>query len=186
MNKMTPGAAFTRVVEVQADGALPRTIDIVATQNERTRIAEWLGIPEVKTLEAKVTLERWRVRGVRVTGSIYAQVVQSCVVTLEPVDETVGAEFEWHFMPEAPAKPAKRDLELQVEELDVEVLESGKIDVGAIVAEELSLSLDPHPRKPEAILEAGAPGAGAPQEKRENPFAALASLKVKDRSEGAE
>jgi uncharacterized metal-binding protein YceD (DUF177 family) len=186
MNTLTPGAAFTRVVEVQTDAALPRTVDIIATQNERTRIAEWLGIPEVKTLEAKVRLERWRARGVRVTGSISAQVVQSCVVTLEPVDEIVAAEFEWHFMPEVPAQAAKRDLELQLEELDVEVLESGKIDVGAIVAEELSLSLDPHPRKPDAILEPGAPGAGGPKEKRENPFAALASLKVKDRSEGAE
>jgi uncharacterized metal-binding protein YceD (DUF177 family) len=146
-------------------------------------VAEWLGIPEVKALEAKVTLERWRARGVRVQGTLAAQIVQSCVVTLEPIDETVNAEFEWHFLPNVP-QTAKRDLELQVEEMDVEVLESGKIDVGAIVAEELSLSMNPHPRQPDAVVETQAASLET-QERKENPFAALAALKVKDRSEGA-
>jgi uncharacterized metal-binding protein YceD (DUF177 family) len=182
MSTLSPNTAFSRVIDVQTEGALPRSLEIDANEKDRARISEWLGIPSVDRLRASVTLERWRARGVRVLGSLEAEVVQSCVVTLEPIKEAVAAEFEWHFLPGTPKSP-KRDLELQVEELDFEPLESGKIDVGAIIAEELSLSLNPHPRKPDANLEAES-GSG-PAEKKENPFAALAALKVKDRPEGS-
>ena len=183
MKDLTPATAFHHVVDIQSDGGLPRSLRVVASEIERERIATWLGIPSVDLLDADVTLEPWRKKGVRVRGTLEAKVTQNCVVTLEPVDNTVGTSFEWHFQPELPPATIKRDLELQVEEIDVEPLESGKIDIGAILAEELSLALDPNPRKPDALLEADQ-GAMA-QETKENPFAVLEALKGKDSSKGA-
>ena len=49
------------------------------------------------------------------------------------------------------------------------------IDLGALLAEELSLAMPDFPRKPDAELE-GAPDE-APADEKPNPFAALAKLK---------
>lgn len=174
---LSPQTVLQRVVDIEADKALPKTVRIQASDVELTELAAWLGIPAVLALTADVTMHPWRKRGVRVSGKLSGRVTQTCVVTLEPLDADVSAEFEWHFMPEAIPTTTKRELDLQLEETEVEPLEGGKIDLGAIVAEELSLSLDPHPRKPDASLE-GLPGGHAPQP-REKPFAALAVLKAK-------
>ncbi len=52
-----------------------------------------------------------------------------------------------------------------------DVLEGDKIDLGAYVVEDLSLAIDPFPRKPGAAFEAPDTGAEI------SPFAVLAKLK---------
>lgn len=177
MTPLSPQTVLHRVVDVEADKALPKTVRIEANADELKALATWLDIPAVLALSADVTMHPWRKRGVRVTGALTGRVTQTCVVTLEPLDQDVSGDFEWHFLPDTIPETAKRELDLELEEVEVEPLEGGKIDLGAIVAEELSLSLDPHPRKPDASLEA-LPG-GKAAEPREKPFAALAVLKGK-------
>jgi uncharacterized metal-binding protein YceD (DUF177 family) len=52
------------------------------------------------------------------------------------------------------------------------------LDLGEVAAEELSLALDPYPRKPGARLEKSRYGESEEEaEKGRNPFAVLAGLK---------
>jgi len=58
---------------------------------------------------------------------------------------------------------------------------AGQIAVGRVVFESLAATIDPFPRKPDAVLDWQSPDpADAPGGKTENPFAVLANLKTKD------
>ncbi len=113
-------------------------------------------------------------------GTVRAAVVQACVVTLDPVSDTIEQDFETAFWPAediAPPRGGVLDLD---EEAEPEPIVAGQISVGRIVFECLAESLNPYPRKPGATLDwrASAPreSAGA---KPEGPFAVLANIKTK-------
>lgn len=87
----------------------------------------------------------------RVTGSIHAECTQTCVVTLGPVKQDVDEAFEVEFAPGVEL-PDELDLTLEDDE-PCESIIDGKIDLGELVAQQLSLALDPYPRAPDADLE---------------------------------
>ena len=86
-----------------------------------------------------------------VTGRLEADVVQSCVVTFEPVPAKIEAEFDRLFSRDVPEE-ALDEVEIDAEAELPEPLVDGRLDLGEILAEELSLALDPYPRSPEADL----------------------------------
>ena len=138
------------------------------------RIARFLAIPGVETLDANLTVTRHGKAGLRVRGLVTGTVVQSCVVTLDPVEGTVSEEVDTIYAPEG--SPVLH-IELTVEELaseesDLEPMIDGSIDLGGLVMEHLALGLDPYPRKPGTAFEAIEEDVG-----RESPFAKLARLK---------
>lgn len=109
----------------------------------------------------------------RLNGHIRGKVVQSCVVTLEPIaaklDEPINVELRpAHLMPEAPEGEQE-----VLETADIEPIEGDSIDLGLIVLEFISTGLDPYPRKEGATLEFSDPAAGTAGK----PFSALAKLK---------
>ncbi|OYW09619.1 MAG: hypothetical protein B7Z53_02585, partial [Rhodospirillales bacterium 12-71-4] len=111
------------------------------------------------------------------------EVVQECVVTLEPVPQAVLAPLDLLLLPEG--TPATDDNPDSPDEIETE---GGMVDLGEVVAEQLALAMDPYPRAPDAAIPPDLvdPSAGAlepeadladtPPE-RPNPFAALARLK---------
>ncbi|MGA7490050.1 MAG: DUF177 domain-containing protein, partial [Xanthobacteraceae bacterium] len=113
--------------------------------------------------------------GLRVVGRVSATVGQTCVVTLEPVENEIDEAIDVVFVPAAalPATAAEEGGELEVPAEDApEPLVGGRIDLGAIATEFLTLAIDPYPRKPGATFEPpSADGDSA------HPFAALAGLK---------
>jgi hypothetical protein len=125
----------------------------------------------------------------KLTGSINADVVQRCVVSLEPVPATLDDELDIEFWPEdqLAAKPSPGvTQEASDEHNDTadfnalgdeppEPIEQGRIALGRVVYELISAGLDPYPRSP------GAEFAYASQadDGKVNPFAALAGLKSK-------
>ena len=66
-------------------------------------------------------------------------------------------------------------MELGEGELDVVFHDGAAIELGAAVADTLSLALDPYPRGPNA--DTALKAAGVLSEERAGPFAALAALK---------
>ena len=106
-------------------------------------------------MEARFTLKPYRKAGVRVVGPVRTSITQTCVVTLEPFDSDLALDVDRTFEP-ASSKPRKiRDLNDEGEiEIDLETLDppdlvvDGVLDLGAVICEELALSLDPFPRKP--------------------------------------
>lgn len=170
-----PPHGFRRLVSVSkvGDHGLVRTID--ASLAELDSIGRFLGLVAVRSLTAEVTLVHWRGKGLRVTGTLKAGVTQSCVVTLDPVDARVEAEFERRFLPAdvlAKEEPVQHEVFVDPDADDPPEALGREIDLGEVLVEELSLNLDPYPRK--TGIEFEADKISAP---RQNPFAALAKLK---------
>ena len=118
---------------------------------------------------------------VRVEGTIQAEFVQTCIVTLEPVPEKIDEEFEAEFSAE---EIEAEEIEHNLEEADPrEPMENGEIDLGELVAQQLGLMMDPYPRAKGADLnEVQSVAAGKGREfdvngGRVNPFSVLAQLK---------
>ncbi|WP_137389383.1 YceD family protein [Rhodoligotrophos defluvii] len=169
---------FKRPFEIAAVGEDGLEERLVATQAEREVLAGWLGLARLDALEAKLSLKPWRGNGVRVSGQLHAEAEQVCVVTLEPLQRVYEQEFERSFI-QGPAPVGEGATEAVVDiagEDPPDVIENGVIDLGAVVAEELALVIDPYPRKEGAEIESGY--AAQPEEKQdETPFAALLALK---------
>jgi uncharacterized metal-binding protein YceD (DUF177 family) len=131
------------------------------------------GLRELSRLSAVFDLER-RGAGVRVTGNVSARVGQTCVVTLEPVENDIDELVDLRFAPRAAAPAAKSETVAAHASDDEppEPLLDGKLDLGAIATEFLLLGIDPYPRKPGAeFAPVKADDASA------KPFAALEALK---------
>lgn len=152
-------------------------------------IAETYELEAIHDLTAEFILKPYRKAGLRVVGPIRANVSQKCVVSLEPFDSTLEVDVDRTFEPVS-SRPRKiRDLnedgeiEIDLESLDPpDVIVDGVLDLGAVICEELALSLDPFPRRPGAEFEDGDGEddieEDAPEEKP-SPFAALQALKDK-------
>ncbi|HMK89644.1 MAG TPA: DUF177 domain-containing protein [Methylocystis sp.] len=150
-----------------------------ASDAECAALARENGIVSLSGLEARLRATRRGADGLSVSGVLRAKVRQTCVVTLETFDAEVEEPIEVSFAPpaEAPrshpkAKRADED-DMRFDDLAEDApdpLIDGKIDLGAIVAEFLTLGLDPYPRRPGAIFV-----EPAPEGEKEGPFAGLAA-----------
>ena len=171
---------FSRPVEVEALGAEGAAFEIEANPEERGALARRFGLLGLDRLRAEVTVAPVSRRLFRVNGRLEAEVVQSCVVTLEPVAGVVRESFSALF---GEAGPGAAALLPEAEEEVPEPIELGRIDIGEVAAQHLSLGLDPYPRRPGAAVPdqyvADPPGA---EERGAGPFAGLAGLR--GRTEG--
>jgi len=157
-----PAPEFSRPVALPRLGQVER-FRIAADEGERAALARRFGLLAIERFEADVVLRRLR-EGARLEASIDAEVVQECVVTLEPVRNRVRDEFSLLYGAVVPAEH---------EDAVVEALEGDSIDVGEAAAQQLSLALDPYPRAAGVALQE--PRAEGPRP--DHPFAALAKLK---------
>lgn len=143
-----------------------------ATPDECAAVAQWIDAPKLTSLKAEYRLLR-RGSQVRLTGKLHAVLTRTCVVTLEPFETVLEEPVLMRFSEHASADgSAEASVSHDADEEDLpDPIVNGKVDVGAVTAEFLSLGLDPYPRKPDSDFryeeDAG----------KENPFAALAKLK---------
>ena len=171
-------AEFAHPVKLSKIGTdrLARTLR--ATAPEREALVRRFGLVGLGRLEANVELRRVAADGgVEVRGGFDADVVQTCVVTLEPVAATVTGEFALRFVPRPRDQGSEaangRDIDITAEDGDTEYVDGDTIDIGEIVAQQMALSLPSYPRR-EAV-EFGADGAGvAAPSTAPGPFAVLA------------
>ncbi|TCT11483.1 uncharacterized metal-binding protein YceD (DUF177 family) [Tepidamorphus gemmatus] len=121
--------------------------------------ARYLGVPSVERVEAALKIEPRARRSLAVNGHVACDLVQTCVVTLEPVAATIDEVVAIRYVPEL-GRPSEADGEgAAVDDVETEPLEGGAIDVGALIAQTLSLGLDPYPRRPGVVFEAGTGGS---------------------------
>jgi uncharacterized metal-binding protein YceD (DUF177 family) len=165
----TPAAPeFTRPVDI---GRLPSggaVYDLAATPAERAALAERFDLLALDRLEAEVRLERLAGGLLRLSAALEADVVQACVVTLEPVRDRIDEPFTVLYR--AGAEAGETAVVLNGTSELVEPLPSDILDIGEAVAQQLSLALAPYPRAAGAV-------AAAPEEGRVSPFAALVNWK---------
>jgi uncharacterized metal-binding protein YceD (DUF177 family) len=155
-------------------GSVRRALN--ADEAARGRIAKALGLQSLPSLEAELKVMPW-LDGVQIEGRWSARVGQVCGVTLEPFEQDLHGEIRLRALPEGSAAlggadEAGREIDLDPESDDPpDLLEGHEIDLGAYVVEDLSLAIDPFPRKPGVEFQAPEQ-AGEP-----SPFAVLAKLK---------
>ena len=152
-------------------------IELSADENERSRIADRLGLQALDRVDAHATLER-KGEIVRARGRLKASLCQSCVVTNEPVEASVDEPFDIVFLPEPVSGESQEEVELAGADCDVVFHDGSAIDLGSAIADSLALGLDPYPRS--AGAEAALKEAGVLSEAEAGPFAALAKLKRSD------
>ncbi|MBV9530697.1 MAG: DUF177 domain-containing protein, partial [Bradyrhizobium sp.] len=103
---------------------------------------------------------------------------QTCVVTLDPIENDIDEEIDLIFAPE---EQITRPTEGVGEEGDgselfemPEPIVNGMIDLGRLATDVLYLAIDPYPRKPGAVFEPRIAAA----DPEDRPFAALRALRV--------
>lgn len=155
-------------------------VDFAADESVRASLARAAQLRDLPRLSASFFLTRRAGEAVHVTGEVSADVVQDCVVTLEPIEQNLVESVDLTFVPPSAAPGGETTPEVNLSEGEPpEVLVGGQIDLGAIATEYFLLGLDPYPRKPGAQFEPPAvAGAGA------SPFAALAELKKRKPGNG--
>ena len=180
---MTDKPPFSSSYDLQKLPAKGFELVLKPTAAERSGIAAWLGIEAVESLQAVVKLTRAASGRYLYRAHFDADVVQACVVTLEPVPAHLTQDFERMFQIAPVERGARRSRKasaapsapiIDLDQDAPEVLTSPVIDVAAPLLEEISLSLDPYPRKPGVEF---AQPEEAPAEAPDNPFAVLGKLK---------
>ena len=166
---------FSRLIAVQRLGAKPAHHRIAAEEAERAALARRFGLLALDRLEAEVTLSREPGAGIRLDATLEAELVQACVVTLEPVLAALSDRFTMILRPGIDEDEADRLTFETDEDIVFEALPGDAIDIGEIVAQQLSLVMDPFPKLDGAALEAE-PDAEPPPVEGRHPFAALGSL----------
>lgn len=140
---MTP--EFSRRYPLDSIGSTPRTVTIEANADELAAVAARFDLVTLDKLTATATLTASAL-GIEVSGLLTARIVQSCVVTAEPVMAQIEEPFTLRFVePELMASDAE-ELELSDADCDLIEVDKGAADLGEAVAQTLGLALDPFPR----------------------------------------
>ncbi|NDV01548.1 DUF177 domain-containing protein [Pseudoroseicyclus sp. CLL3-39] len=164
-----------------AAGRTPRPVELVAEPAELAALAEGLGILGIRKLRFTGTLSPTGQQDWRLDGTLGATVVQECVATMAPVTTRIDEPVARRYMADLPPPPPG-EVEMPQDET-IDPLPQ-RLNLSEVVEEALSLALPPWPRAdsvPPVELHAGE-GEDPGEEERENPFAALQSLR--DRMDG--
>lgn len=154
----------------QVGAGLNRTLE--PTAEERARIAKALNLASLDSFECDMSVTP-TVSGWRMDGRVKAEAVQSCGLTLEPIPVSINQTFLVNLTekPQDPEVNDEGEIDLELDDDFPDVVEEGRIDLGQYAVEQLSLCLDPFPRKDGAVFEQ------PPEPVELSPFAVLKGLK---------
>jgi uncharacterized metal-binding protein YceD (DUF177 family) len=153
------------------------SLQLEADEAARKRLAARFGLLSLDRLVASLKVTRGASGiPIRVRGQLEASVVQECVVSLEPISSKIKELIEVEYA------PAAEDAEEEVFSLDQpdppEPLEGDTLELGELVAQHLSIGLDPYPRKAGAKApEWDEIGPEAAEDASAGPFAVLEQLR---------
>ena len=153
--------------------------ELEADRAARQAMADIAGLREI--LSARATFDITPKNGGRfhVAGRVQARIGQTCVVTLDPIENDIDEAIDLTFAPpeQIPQLAALVDEAAEIgDEIPdpPEPIENGVIDLGRLATDVLFLAIDPYPRKPDAIFEPVVVAA----DPEDHPFAALKALRV--------
>lgn len=182
---------WSHLIDADDVESAPLQLSIHPDEEQKQALVARLGVLGIEALDADLTLKRNNII-VHVQGQLRAQIVQKCVVSLEPVKTHIEERFEgWFVDPEQAVsiskarreKEAKKnhaEMPIVEEHEDPEPIIDGKIDVGELATQYLCLAIDPYPHAQGVEYEHGDDTAQAePSITRKNPFAALKEWKDK-------
>jgi len=129
-----------------------KTFHLKASAEDLSRIATRLKVISAEKLEGDLTLTPAS-REFTVKGVLRASLTRECVASLEPMEEAIEEQFEVTFLrqpDEASANGLTDSEEWDGEEAPPDVHSGDIFDLGEFMVQQLSLAMDPFPRKPGA------------------------------------
>src|ERR1019366_5362575 len=160
--------------------------DIEAGPATRDAMAAAAGLREILSASASLDVTPKGEGRVHVAGRVRARIGQTCVVTLDPIENDIDEPIDLMFAPPEQI-PELADLVNEAAESDSEIpdppepIVNGIIDLGRLTTDALFLAIDPYPRKPDTVFEP--PVVAADPE--DHPFAALKALRLEAKPPGA-
>jgi uncharacterized metal-binding protein YceD (DUF177 family) len=172
------------VVAQIPDTGLHRELD--AGPAVRAAMADVAGLREVMSAHASLDVTPKSGGRVHVAGRVQARIGQTCVVSLDPIENAIDEAIDLIFAPpeQIPEMAALVD---EAAESDTEIpdppepIENGMIDLGRVATDALFLAVDPYPRKPDVVFE---PLVVA-DDPEDHPFAALKALQLDNKPVGS-
>jgi hypothetical protein len=177
MNTTDPWRVPVVVAQIPDDG-LHRAFE--ASEAARVAMAEMAGLRDITLASAWFDLKRQSGGRVHVTGQVRARVGQTCVVTLDPIENEIDELIDLTFAP-VEQIPSLSALVEEATASDEEIpdppepIVNGVIDLGRLATDALFLAVDPYPRRPDAAFEPPAETI----DPADHPFAALKALQSK-------
>jgi hypothetical protein len=172
---MTETAPFHITYNLNRLGQVGDQIEFSANAEERVKLARLVGGLEVPHFAARIGLQKTTVNRFTLSYVLTAEVVQACVVTLEPLSTRLTKTFirELHFVPNLKCEAeAELRIDPDVDEAPEDIT-SLHYDLAGPLLEEFVLEIEPYPRaEGVAYVPPDDPG-----DKPDNPFAALKGLK---------
>jgi Large ribosomal RNA subunit accumulation protein YceD len=153
--------------------------DIEADQSAREAMAELAGLREILSANASLDVTPKGGGRFHVAGHVRARIGQTCVVTLDPIENDIDEEVDLIFAPPEQI-PNLADLVDEAAESAVEIpdppepIVDGIIDLGRLATDALFLGIDPYPRRKDAVFEPPVEAA----DPEDHPFAALKALQL--------
>lgn len=153
---MSPVSFVAHVARLPQAG-LPVTID--ADEAQRAALAEAHGLLSVEMYRVELIVSRWKRNGVKVSGTVKADITQACVVTLDPVAAHIEEAVDGLFLPQD-SKFGREgfggagEILIDAEGPDApETFSGDTVDVGALAEQFFGLAIDPYPHREGVHLE---------------------------------
>ncbi|MEL6127057.1 MAG: YceD family protein [Pseudomonadota bacterium] len=172
---------FSRPVPAKLlSGAAEIPVRETATDAEKAALAELFDAQEVRKFRIAGTLRPAGKGSWTLDATLTATLVQTCVVTLEPVVTTLSEPVQRRWIPGGEPMTGEITVDSESDE-DVDDLDDG-VDIGQVATEAAALALPPYPRAADAPEIA--PAEPEEEVEKPRPFAALAELKAKLEDKG--
>lgn len=178
-NKL-PENEFSRLYAPEKLNRRKQSLSLKAKEEERAALAERFSFVSLDALEGDLTLEPNEAGDLlMVRGLLRASVVQSCILSGQPLQKQLEEPFEilYSFTP----VDEEEDIIIDIAAEDPpEVVGPEGVDFGECLAQHLAVALDPYPKAPDAVW-SGESLDETPKEEEvkrtSNPFAVLKGLK---------
>ena len=156
-----------------------KKIDLSPTADELDAIANRLDLVSLDALSGNISIRPEIGREVSAQGKITADFTQNCVVSGDPVPQSITFDLVRRYSEDASEFDDLEDGDDVIgDPMDEgpDPIENGILDVGEAVVEELALQIPPYPRAPGAEFNDIVDDI-KDDELKPNPFAKLAALK---------
>jgi hypothetical protein len=179
-DKADPWSAPVTVTQIP-DTGLHR--DIEAGPAAREAMAAVAGLREILSANASLDVTPKGGGRFHVAGQVRARIGQTCVITLDPIENDINEDVDLIFAP-AEQIPEMADLVDDTADSAAEIpdppepIVNGVIDLGRVATDALFLGIDPYPRRPDAVFEPPVVSA----DPDDHPFAALKALRLDAKS----
>lgn len=169
LTREKPDNGYEKPVRIEDFSVRPKSYSVTFPPSALDKVAQRLEAEAVRSVEAAFEISR---SGpvILVEGHVKAELVRTCVSSLEPMDESIDDDFSFELEQVDELPDLAGEVEIDIEAPDP--ITGDTIDLAEQAIQQVSLAMEPFPRK-----EGAEPVKDEAEQPSLSPFAALKSLK---------